>query len=90
MRRCILLQLGENRRPFQVFTWSRMCRINRVPPRRAILFVDQLRYGNFGEIRVAQKFRPVEERAPESFRRQMDRLRRAIAGFCQIIAFQDI
>ena len=46
--RCSLLfQLAEAGRPFQVLADAGMFRINRLPPGRTIVLVDQLSHGNF-------------------------------------------
>ena len=90
MRGRILFQFTENRRALQIFAGSGVRWINRFPPGRAILFVNELRHRNLRKIRIAQKFRPIEKRPPERLDRQMNRLRRPVSQLGQIVAFQNI
>src|SRR5215468_3697056 len=90
MSLCILLELGKDRRSLQFFTWAGAFRIDRFPPPRRIFFVDELGDGNFGKVRIAEKLRPVEERASVSLDGEMNRVSRPALHFREIVAFQNI
>jgi hypothetical protein len=53
MLRGILFKLAEDCGPLQIFARAGTRRINRFPPSRAILLIDELSDGNFGKIRIA-------------------------------------
>src|SRR4030095_4671918 len=84
------LQFVELGRPFQFSADTRVLRINRGTPSSCIFLVDELRYGDFREVRIAQELGAVVEGATERFGRQMDCFCRTISEFRQIVSFQNI
>src|ERR1700677_2444254 len=90
MRRLILLQLVENRRPFQLRARGGMDIINGIPPRCSVLLIDELRYRDFCKVRIAHELRAIEERPPERLCGEMNRRRRPVAELGQIVPLENI
>src|SRR5258708_6880950 len=67
-----------------------MVEIDGVAPCGGVLFVDELRDGNFGEIGIAHEVGAIVENAAEGFGFEVDGLGGAVAQFREVEAFKDI
>ena len=90
MRRGIGFQLAENSGPFQFFAGAGVRRIDTFSPCIRVFFVDQLGYGNTGEIRVSHEVGAVHECPAKSFDYKVNRLRRSILHSGQVVTLQNV
>src|ERR1700686_3004088 len=84
------LQFMEDRWAFQLFAHAGMVEVDGVTPGGSVLFIDELRDRNFGEVRITHEIGAVVEGAAERFGFEVDGVGGAVAEFREVEAFENI